>query len=610
MPHTLASCPDTQAQRPLTLPVSARVHAGTGPLAQLLRGQGLTPVFQPIVNLRDQGIHAHEALIRGPQGSRLQGAPALLRAASAEGLEFDFECQCLLTTLQHWGRLCNPGRLFLNISANTLVRMLFAYGRVALQQAMLEAGVVPRMVVMEITEHERVHNMDRLARAVTTLRACGLSFALDDFGDGHSSLRLWSQIKPELVKIDKYFVRHISQSSDKLKTVQALQQIAAVFDSELVAEGIETPFDLRVLRDMGISFGQGYFLGRPESAPCALLNGEAALALADQRVAVLPERNRTARAGSFRHLAVQAGPTVCTGHRNDEVAKLFHRHPELHALAVLEGERPVGIINRTGFFSEYSRPFYREVWGKQSCVMNANMQPRLIERDHNIDELVGILTSDDQRYLKDGFVMVENGRYVGLGTGDQLVRSVTESRIEAARHANPLTFLPGNIPISLHIERVLAAGVGFVVCYADLDNFKPFNDKYGYWQGDEMIRLVARLAQAHADPTTDFVGHVGGDDFVLVYQSANWLAQCEALVREFGQAALTLFDDEARAAGGIVTQDRHGLERFSPCTTLSIGVLQVPAGSVSSAEHIASQAALAKHAAKSLGGAVAVREFG
>ncbi len=589
-----------------SLPLSERVRDGAGPLAQLLREQGLRPVFQPIVSLQGQGVYAHEALIRGPENTRLHGAPALLRAATVEAIAFDFECHCLATTLQAWGCQGNPGRLFLNISANALVRMSLAYGRDALLEVIHSAGVLPRMVVLEITEHERVHQMDRLARTVDVVRQAGLSLALDDFGDGRSSLRLWSQIKPELVKIDKYFVRDISQSSDRLKTVQALQQIAALFDTALVAEGIETADDLRVVRDLGIAFGQGYFLGMPAPEPVQHVLTEARKVLADRRVAVLPDSGRTWRTGSFRGSPVRQAPTLRPADSNEDVAILFYRHPDLHAAAVLDGERPVGIINRTNFFSEFSRPYYREIWGRHSCMMNANHEPRLIEREHNIDELVGILTSDDQRYLGDGFIMVENGRYLGLGTGDQLVRSVTESRIEAARHANPLTFLPGNIPISQHIERLLGAQVDFVVCYADLDNFKPFNDQYGYWQGDEMIRLLARLALAHCDPRSDFVGHVGGDDFILVYQSENWLAQCQSLVEEFAEAARALYDEPARAAGGITAQDRHGHVRFFAFTTLSIGAVRVRAGCYTSAEQVASQAAQAKHEVKVRGGGVFV----
>ena len=195
-------------------------------------------------------------------------------------------------------------------------------------------------------------------------------------------------------------------------------------------------------------------------------------------------------------------------------------------------------------------------------MVNANTEPRLIEREHSVDELVGILTSQDQRYLRDGFIVTHNGRYVGLGTGDQLVRSVTETRIEAARHANPLTFLPGNIPISQHIERLLRNQSRFVACYADLNNFKPFNDCYGYWRGDEMIRLFAQIAKTQCDAQKDFLGHVGGDDFILLFQSPDWRTRCEQLVSDFNTHAKGLFDELARSAGGIHAEDRYGTLRF------------------------------------------------
>jgi diguanylate cyclase (GGDEF)-like protein len=230
-----------------------------------------------------------------------------------------------------------------------------------------------------------------------------------------------------------------------------------------------------------------------------------------------------------------------------------------------------------------------------------NYQSRVVERNHRIDELVGILTSDDQRYLSDGFIVTENGRYAGLGTGEQLVRSVTESRIEAARHANPLTFLPGNVPTSQHLQRLLRRGGGFVACYADLNHFKPFNDYYGYWRGDEMIRLMARIAQEHCDRRKDFLGHIGGDDFVMLFQSADWHARCTQMVAKFGQAALQLFEGEDRARGGIYAEDRFGVQRFFPCTTVSIGAVQVDKGDFQRVEEVANAAAVAKSKAKAAG---------
>jgi hypothetical protein len=200
--------------------------------------------------------------------------------------------------------------------------------------------VSPRMVVLEITEHERVHDMDGLVEVARALHAVGLSLALDDFGDGRSSLRLWSQIRPDIVKIDKYFSRDISCSADKLKTLQALLQIADVFGTALVAEGIENEADLRVIRDLGIAYGQGYFLGRPGAEVQPEILAAAVEVLHDTRVAVMPEQRYVARMGQLRHLSLIHAPAIGCRASNDEVAAIFQAYPELHALAVVDDERP------------------------------------------------------------------------------------------------------------------------------------------------------------------------------------------------------------------------------------------------------------------------------
>ena len=577
-------------------------------LQHVLNERGLHAVYQPIVNLETTSIYAHEALIRGPLHSPLHTPDAMFRAAELEQLRFELENAAVSTIVGNWGPRKTAGRLFVNISASALTRLYNEWGSDQLLSLVTQRGVAPRELVLEITEHERVSDMELLADAVQSMRTAGVGLALDDFGDGHSSLRLWSQLKPDIVKIDRYFIKDVSTKGDKLKTIQALQQIASIFGSELVAEGIETAEDLRILRDLGINFGQGYFLGRPSAEICTELGSEAMGVLKERQVAVFPELSRSAVAGQIRNLSSVKAPTVTLADSNDAVARIFLQNTSLHALAVLDGERPIGIINRAGFMNEYSKLYYREVWGRKSCAMLTNMEPRVIERNHSIDELVGILTSQDQRYLTDGFIITENGKYIGLGTGDQLVRSVTETRIEAARHANPLTFLPGNIPISQHIERLLKKKVAFVACYADLNNFKPYNDYYGYWRGDEMIRLMSRIAMDQCDAQRDFLGHVGGDDFILLFQSQDWLVRCNQLVAEFNLRAQELFDDKARAAGGIEAEDRHGVQRFFPCTTVSIGAVSINGGIYSGAEEIASLAALAKHDAKRTGMGVFLRQ--
>ena len=275
-------------------------------------------------------------------------------------------------------------------------------------------------------------------------------------------------------------------------------------------------------------------------------------------------------------------------------------------MALVEHDKPIGLLNRQSFVDRYARPYFKELYGRKPCLLFANAAPLLLDRHTGLDAMTAVLTSTDQRYLTEGFIVTEAGRYLGLGTGEQLVRVVTEVRIEAARHANPLTFLPGNIPISEHITRLLAGGSEFVACYADLNDFKPFNDHYGYWRGDEMIRLLARTVVSHCDPRRDFVGHVGGDDFVVLFQSDDWLHRCERIVASFNDKARELFDEQALLAGGIQAEDRHGVRRFFGFTSLSIGAVPVRPWQFTRAEQVASAAAAAKHKAKisSLGLAV------
>lgn len=575
-------------------------------VGQVLSRKALRAVYQPIVNLGDARIMAHEALIRGPAGTALVNPDALFAAAAAEGLTLELEQACIATVVKHWSPPANDQRLFVNLSAQAILHQVGTQSVSGIASALEAAQVSPAALVIEVTEHERVTDVASLVAVADELRALGLRFALDDFGEGHSNLRLWSELRPEFVKIDKYFVHQLEMHARKVQTIKGLARLAEVFGSRLVAEGVETDLELRIVRDLGIELGQGYFLGRPQPEAAAEVLPEAADVLSSAVIAVLPEMTRAAGAElTVRRLALYVPPLPMQA-TNDEVASVFAEDPARRAIALVDGTRPIGLISRQAFVDRYARPYFREIYARKPALTFANTTPLMIDHHTGIEGLTAVLTSSDQRYLTDGFILTDSGRYMGLGTGDQLVRMVTEVRIEAARHANPLTFLPGNIPITEHIDRLMDSGASFVACYCDLNDFKPYNDHYGYWRGDEMIRLVARTLVANCDPRRDFVGHVGGDDFVVLFQSEDWLARCERVVETFNTLALELFDEAARQRGGIEAEDRHGVNRFFGFTTLSIGAVPVRQGRFTRAEQVASAAAAAKHKAKasSLGLAV------
>ena len=148
-------------------------------------------------------------------------------------------------------------------------------------------------------------------------------------------------------------------------------------------------------------------------------------------------------------------------------------------------------------------------------------------------------------------------------------------RSERAVEINPLTRLPGNISINRQIEERMGRGDSFAFAYADLDTFKPFNDKYGFGRGDEVIKIAARLILCSVmnwQPRGSFVGHVGGDDFVFILSEALMEEACKNIIHAFDRIIPTLYDPADRKRGGIDSMDRQGTVRFYPFIGISIGV--------------------------------------
>lgn len=580
-------------------------RSATPRIEELIARRDLSAVFQPIIDFDGGAILGYEGLIRGPSGTSLEAPFALFSQALAEGCTLELEQAAARTCIDAFARLDFDGKLFLNFSAGAIRRL--AEARDDTLALLRHRGVDPQRIVIELTEQSTILDVASFVPVISALRTEGAQFALDDYGTANASMNLWVRLQPDVVKIDRFFIHGISSDSLKFEAVRAMQHFANASGARLVAEGIEDEADLIVVRDMGIGCGQGYFFGRPHAQPSRSVTDDARDALLSGHIAVFPETTRTVSSASpsggmaSAKMMVHA-PALPRHATNNDVLELFNRLPDLHAVAVVENDEPVALINRRSFMDRYALPYHRELFGKRPCLQFANASPVIIEQSMTVEQMAKLLASDDQRYLADGFVITDkHGKYAGLGTGENLVRAVTEVRIEAARYANPLTFLPGNIPISSHIARLLGNDAGFYACYVDLNHFKPFNDQYGYWQGDEVLKFAAAVLADVCDPTRDFLGHVGGDDFLILFQSEDWKDRVLRAIHLFNEGAQRFYAPADRLAGGIHGEDRRGNPTFFGFVTMAIGCVRVESDggpSFYSSEEIASVAALAKRRAK------------
>jgi diguanylate cyclase (GGDEF)-like protein len=578
------------------------VRTKPGPLGKLLVDGGIHLRYQPICNIYDSSVFGYEALSRGPEGHPLESPQNMLLSAIREGLLLEFEIETILLALDSWDYSDNKLlRLFLNISASTLVKIfLTEYMPQARELIFAEKTKHShnRTIVFEITEHEKITDIEDLVLVLNTLTNMGFEFAMDDFGEGHSSLKLWSQIKPHYVKIDKYFTKNLANHPENLLTIKAMVQIGQVFDSKLIAEGIENQEDFRVIRDLDIPYGQGFLIGPPGTTLEDTRSISKKIAQ-DGRISVFPMLKKNRLNFNIRSLEYEETPCATRMTTCLEVFELFSKNKQLYSIAVVdEHKKPIGLIDKIAVADKFSVPYFKEINGKKSCVELMNSSIKVLEADSNLQDLLDVLSSEDQKYLSSGFVVVRKGRYVGLCSAEHVVRVITELRIEAARHENPLTSLPGNLPITQHIDRLLASKNPFVACYVDLNNFKQFNDKYGYQKGDMLLQLLAAIIVQNCDNKLDFVGHVGGDDFVMLMQSQTWENRCIQIIEQLNRDAVKFYTKQDQEEGGITAEDRHGVTRFFPFTTLAIGVVLIDGSTSHTGETISELAAVAKKHAK------------
>ena len=544
-------------------------------LREVLRERRLACVFQPIFGFREGRIIAHEALVRGPEGSLVANPVDLFAAAQHAGLAVELNMLCAELMLRGFASADLPGSLFLNISPQLIVRGGFDTARV--ERFLASLGIAPSRVVIELTEDYPTVDFRMVHEALMLYRAMGFRVAIDDLGEGFASLRLWSELKPEFVKADKHFVSGIATDPVKLHFLRAIQHIADHCGSLVVAEGLENAQDFRVAKDIGIACGQGWFIGHPSEHPSGRLSGEAALAFADARVPVVPAARLRAGTEPTAHDFVRAIDAIVPSAPISAVLARFAASPNVAAIPVIGTHGLEGVVSRTQIELVAASPGAERLL-ERPCFEVTDESPIRVESDLDLGALTALLVESDPRHLADGFVIMSEGRYLGMGTTSDVMRSLQKSRVLAARYTNPLTLLPGQVPINEHLERLLAAQVPFTAWFVELDQMRGLNDGMGFERGDALIHGTARVLEEACTPSVDFVGHLAGGRFVVLMQSEDWRPRAERLLERFASQVREHVPAEIYARGYFTASTREGADRARPLPRIGVGILPVLPG--------------------------------
>ena len=535
----------------------------------ILKQHNITSWYQPIVNLENQELIGWEAFSRGLETDNGLATPAMFDTAAEAGILKPFDLMCIHNAAACFEQLQLSHKLFINLSNE----MLIASSRLKKQVGKLIANnaIPPTRMVLEIDEKNASHNTQDLITAVSYFHEQGFEIAIDhlsgmdNIGENQELHALWEQLKPDYIKLDRGFIDNIHGSASKQKTVKELEAVARSIGSILIAEGVESKKELRKLYELGIHNVQGYLIQKPELAP---LPPNISHLLDDE---FFEQTNKASLACDL----VVSKASIEINANVDEVFKLFETSVYLNSIAVVDGQQVKGMVYRQPFLLKYSKKQRRDVVCLQAAITVMTSNFLSVDSHQRIEQVSRLLTSRAQLNAEHDFVIESEGRFLGIGTIIDLLKKVTQLRVRPDHQENLLTMLPGNTPISVCVNELLEKLSPFHVALLDLSHFKVFNNHYGHMMGDQVLIMFAEILQKAVINTENFVGHIGGDDFVLVIPGENWQQILEAIFKEFQHKILKFYSDEDAQQNGIRVNKFDGESVLEPLIGLSAGLMTI-----------------------------------
>ncbi len=531
--------------------------------------------FQPIVNIHTGLCYGYEALMRNHQAAGFDSIEDFFDTAWKEGALHEAELLLREKAVAKFARLPreNKPRLFMNMDNRALVPN--GHETDSTLEILAAHGLSQDDICFEISERLYHCHPRQLMCMLDAYRMKRYKIAMDDYGVGFSGLQMLYYSEPDIVKIDRFFIQDIQKDPKKNLFVSSIVNIAHHLGVIVVAEGVETEKEYFACKEIGCDMIQGYIVQRPEVDIRKLKRQYEGVV----RLSQYSKRKNSADDRSLIHTEMEyIGPISSETENAFKIFEKFRENKDISFFPVVnQKNEPLGVIREKSLKDyAYSR------FGKDILLNPAfgGDLSRFITRfpmadiHMSVEKILEIYTGNNSI---EGILILDDMKYVGFLSAFSLLKILNEKNIAAARDQNPLTRLPGNNLIYKYVsEALMAVDVRYALIYFDFDNFKPYNDRYGFRNGDRVIQMFSDLLKKFYP--YHFVAHVGGDDFFLGVKKENSEevhASISKLIAKFSKDVESFYDSDAIENGYIVSKDRTGCRKQFPILTVSAVILDL-----------------------------------
>lgn len=469
----------------------------------------LKAAFQPIIESRSGEVFGFEALARIPGSTVFSSIADLFPFAEKIGQLYPIETRCRRQAIISYpsvGR--NKEMLFLNINPQILIDPEFASGYT--KKLLLDLNLAPSDVVLEITERSAIEDFATFRDALDHYRAQGYLIALDDVGAGYSSLQSVAELHPDFLKVDRSLIAGVNADPIKWALLETFVTFSKRIGCRIIAEGVETEAEMRTVVQLGVDYIQGFFVAKPSFTRASINPAVMEILDPTQRI----QTNDQSQIISL----IEPFPLFSALTQVNVVESYFREHPNQYLVGITDDSRLVGVVQRDRLFAALGTRYGVPLFSDRSVPIIMDKNPLIVEDTTPLEVMSCIAMQRPDAQLYDGIIVASQQKPIGILSVAKLMKAMTERQIQIARGANPLTGLPGNLSIDHEIRRNLEQVLSFGLIYVDLNKFKYYNDLYGFQQGDVVIKMLSEILQNSASVTTEelFVGHIGGDDFIVI----------------------------------------------------------------------------------------------
>ena len=531
--------------------------------------------FQPIIYSHTGKIYAIEALVRGVQNiDGLNSIDDLFDKAFNDDFLYELDLQLREKAISKFSNIeIENLKIFYNLDNRIIYNKKYTQGNTA--KILDKYKLDKNRICFELSEKGTAIEQNALSSMIQKYKESGYSIAIDDFGIGVSGLKLLYFSEAHVIKLDRFFITNIDQDSKKKLFCSSIIEMAHIMGMQVIAEGIETAKEFYTCKDIGADFIQGYLVQYPTLDINEIKN------IYPNIVSLI---NDDKRANGNASIDSEFIESIIALDINTSLYNLFVHFKEdtknNFVPIVDDFENFLGIIYESDIkkisYSQYGLSLAQNMTYSSSLIKY--IKPALsVEISWGIDKILEMYNLKSKDSL--GIFITQSGKYKGFINLNSLLTLSYKRNIEIATNQNPLTKLPGNNQIEKYIEKTLKKNQKNIthIIYFDFNDFKPFNDIYGFRQGDRAILIFSELLQKRY-PKDAFIAHIGGDDFFVGLKDHEYqdiLNLTQEVQKEFKSTAENIYKKTDKENGFILSKDRFNMERRFDLLSVSAAIIEI-----------------------------------